>query len=129
MNQNKIDTNIVDATIADRGRVYGDPYDSHVNIGLAWTGLLQQHYEIKLPHPIPASVVALMMVQFKASRSALQTARHHPDNYVDLHAYGKFADAFKQKEQLLNEKTEVEKPSGEPGAGAVREACERVSTP
>lgn len=118
----KIDSNIVDATIAERGRTYGDPYDSHCNIGLAWTGLIQQHYGIRLAHPIPAHVVALMMVQFKASRSSLNTARHHADNYVDMHAYAKFADAFKLKEQ--NEKSEEqERPR------AVRKVRSRMPAP
>lgn len=82
---------IVADTIAERGKVYGDPKDSHTNIGLAWTGLIQQHYGIKFDHPIPAFVVALMLVQFKASRSAKV---YHADNFIDAHAYVKFADDF-----------------------------------
>lgn len=85
----------VDKTITERGKVYGDPYQSHQNIGLAWTGLIQQHYGIKLDHPLPASLVAQMMVQFKMQRSARV---FHADNYIDAHAYTKFAEEFQQKE-------------------------------
>mgnify|MGYP006354895545 CR=1 FL=1 len=77
----------------ERGRVYGDPKESHANIGLAWTGLIQQHYGIKLDHPIPPEVVALMMVQFKAQRSAKV---FHADNYDDMTVYGDFARRFQQ---------------------------------
>ncbi len=83
------DTSQVQATIAARGKVYGDPKDSHTNIGLAWTGLLQQHYGLTLDHPLPARLVELMMVQFKCQRAALV---YHADNYVDAHAYLQFAE-------------------------------------
>lgn len=81
--------NVVKATIAERGQVYGEPHLSHKNIGLAWTGLIQQHFGIELPGPIPAHVVELMMVQFKVQRAARV---YHGDNYVDLAAYAKFAE-------------------------------------
>ena len=80
---------IVSQTIEERGKVYGDPTLSHENIGLAWTGMIQQHYGIRLAHPLPAHIVELMMVQFKAQRSARV---YHPDNYVDLRAYLRFAE-------------------------------------
>ena len=80
---------IVEKTIEERGKIYGDPALSHENIGLAWTGLIQQHYQIRLEHPIPSWLVSLMMVDFKASRSARV---FHEDNFVDLRAYCKFAE-------------------------------------
>ena len=80
---------IVSATIKQRGTVYGEAHLSHENIGLAWTGILQQHFGIRLDHPIPAHVVELMMVSFKVQRSARV---FHADNYVDLRAYAKFAE-------------------------------------
>lgn len=86
---------IVAKTIAERGKVYGDPHLSHLNIGLAWTGIIQQHYGIELPHPLPASVVELMMVAFKVHRSSRV---YHADNYVDLKAYAKFAEESQIKE-------------------------------
>jgi hypothetical protein len=88
--------NIVDATIAERGLVYGDPYLSHLNIALSWTALLQQHLGITFNKPLPASLVAQMMVVFKMQRSAKV---YKDDNYTDAHAYAKFADEFQKKEQ------------------------------
>ena len=80
---------IVARTIAERGKVYGDPHQSHTNLGLAWTGLLQAHFEIELPHPIPASVVELMMVDLKIIRSA---RFRKEDTYIDARAYLGFAE-------------------------------------
>lgn len=76
-------------TIQERGKVYGEPHLSHENIGLAWTGILQQFYGLRLREPIPPHVVELMMVQFKVNRSVRV---FHEDNYVDLRAYAAFAE-------------------------------------
>lgn len=79
----------VDSIIEERGKVYGDPELSHENIGLNWTGMIQQHYQLRLDHPLPAWLVELMMAGFKIHRSARV---FHEDNYNDLEAYGlKFA--------------------------------------
>lgn len=79
----------IDGLIAERGKIYGDPELSHENIGLNWTGMLQQHYQLRLDHPLPAWLVELMMAGFKIHRSAIT---FHADNYDDLEAYGlKFA--------------------------------------
>lgn len=80
---------VIQATIAERAKVYGDVTMSHENIGMAWTGLIQQHYQIHLDHPIPAWLVQLMMTSFKLQRSALV---FHADNFVDAHAYLQFAE-------------------------------------
>lgn len=80
---------IVEATKKERQKVYGDPRLSHENIGLCWTGAIQQHYGIRLDHPIPCWLVELMMVQFKAQRSA---RIYHADNFVDIRAYTDFAE-------------------------------------
>jgi hypothetical protein len=82
------------ATIKERGKIYGDPALSHHNIGLTWTGLIQQHYGIRLDHPLPAWLVELMMVAFKVHRSARV---FHADNYVDAKAYLKFAEEDQEK--------------------------------
>lgn len=79
---------------AERGTIYGDPELSHENIGLCWTALLQQHYGIRLDHPVPAFLVALMMAQMKAQRSARQ---FKDDNYDDLQIYADFAKRFQPK--------------------------------
>ena len=86
---------IVAQTVAERGKVYGDPHLSHTNIGLAWTGILQSHFEMELPHAIPASVVELMMVDLKVIRSA---RFRKDDTYVDAHAYLGFAENSQIKE-------------------------------
>ena len=78
---------------AERGKVYGDPNRSHANIGLAWTGLIQQHYGIDLSHPIPSWLVSLMMDSFKSQRAARV---YHEDNYVDKGNYARFAQEAQQ---------------------------------
>lgn len=70
--------------VEERGKIYGDPELSHENIGLSWTGIIQQHYGIRLPHALPAWLVELMMGAFKVNRSARV---YHEDNYVDFEAY------------------------------------------
>lgn len=80
---------IVAATIQERGKVYGDPLLSHENIGLSWTGLIQQHYGIKLDHPLPDYLVAQMMVVFKMQRA---TRVYHADNFIDAAAYLNFSE-------------------------------------
>lgn len=82
------------ATIRERGKIYGEPALSHHNIGLSWTGLIQQHYGIRLDHPLPAWLVELMLVAFKVHRAARV---FHADNYVDAKAYLKFAEEDQQK--------------------------------
>lgn len=89
-----MENNIVDKTIEERGQVYGDPYESHRNIGLAWTALLRQAGIIGDYTAIEAHTVAQMMVVFKMQRSARV---YKEDNYVDAHAYTKFADDFQQR--------------------------------
>lgn len=76
------------AVTAERASVYGEPHLSHANIGLGWTGLIQQHYGIKLDHPLPAFLVELMMASFKLARS---TRKFHDDNYLDAANYLRFA--------------------------------------
>ena len=78
----------VTLTIAERSKIYGEPHLSHANIGLSWTGLIQQHYGILLAHPLPSWLVEQMMAAFKIHRSARV---FHGDNYVDAAAYLRFA--------------------------------------
>ena len=88
--------------IAERGKVYGEPRLSHENIGLSWTGMIQQHYAIRLDHPLPSHIVALMMVQLKAHRSARV---YQADNYADLLAYSRFAENDQIVETNQNEQS------------------------
>jgi hypothetical protein len=77
----------------ERGKVYGPPKSSHANIGLSWTGLIQQHYGITLDHPIPDFLVALMLDHLKGQRSCRVFKQ---DNYDDKHIYADFAERFQQ---------------------------------
>ena len=79
----------VHTVMEERGKVYGEPHHSHANIGHAWTGLIQQHYGIRLPHTIPHYLVELMMASFKIHRSARV---FKSDNYLDCRAYLEFAE-------------------------------------
>lgn len=76
-------------TPIDKSSVYGPVHASHANIGLAWQALIQQHYSITLPGPMPPWLVELMLVAFKTHRSARV---YHPDNYGDLMTYAGFAE-------------------------------------
>ncbi len=76
-------SDVVTETIQQRGKVYGEPHHSHTNIGLSWTGLIQQHYGITLPHALPAHLVELMMVAFKVHRSSRV---FHADSGVPISA-------------------------------------------
>lgn len=84
---------IVKSTIDERSRIYGEPHLSHENIGLAWTGLIQQHYQIRLDHPLPSWLVEQMMASFKIHRAARV---FHADNYIDASAYLRFAEHGQQ---------------------------------
>ena len=84
-----VDQETVHQTMRERGTVYGEPHHSHKNIGLEWTGILQQFYGIDLPSAIPAHVVELMMASFKIHRAVRV---FHEDNYVDCRAYLEFAE-------------------------------------
>lgn len=79
----------IQAIIDDRSKVYGSPAESMKNIGLIWTGLIQQHYGIELAHPIPAEIVPMMLACFKMSRA---TRVFKQDNFDDGHAYMRFAE-------------------------------------
>ena len=81
---------------AERQAVYGDPQQSHENIGLSWTGLIQQHYGLRLDHPLPSWLVAQMLVVFKIQRAARVYHRDNYDdavNYMDFASEGQVADS------------------------------------
>lgn len=92
MSSTTIPTHITEEALAairaERGKVYGDPELSHANIGLAWTALIQQHYGLKLDHPLPSWLVSQMMVSFKMQRASRV---YHEDNYADAGNYARFA--------------------------------------
>lgn len=72
-----------------RGSVYGDHVINHETLGLMWTGLLQTHYQMQLPHPIPAALSAQMMVALKLAR--LAKTPDHEDSIQDLRVYAAIA--------------------------------------
>lgn len=69
---------------ASRGKDYGSVEFNHGTIGLMWQGLLEQHFQQKLPGPIPAYLVALMMATVKLNRTSFKFKQ---DNYDDAHTY------------------------------------------
>lgn len=76
----------------ERYEVYGDPIESHANIGRAWAATLSQYFGTPMKD-IPADVVAVMFVQFKALRSV---KAFKPDNYQDLRTYGTIAEGARK---------------------------------
>lgn len=81
----------------NRSRQYGDSTAGHRNLGLAWTGLLQNYYGIELPRPIPARIVLLMMAASKANRAAVPRAGQE-DDYQDGRIYLELAEEAQRKE-------------------------------
>jgi hypothetical protein len=84
----------ISSVMIERGKVYGEPHLSHENIGLAWTGLIQQHYGMRLDHPLPSWLVEMMMASFKIHRASRV---FHADNFLDCRAYLAFAEHGQQK--------------------------------
>ena len=84
----------ISSVMTERGKVYGEPHLSHENIGLAWTGLIQQHYGIRLDHPLPSWLVEMMLASFKIHRASRV---FHADNFLDCRAYLAFAEHGQQK--------------------------------
>lgn len=84
----------ISLVMTERGKVYGEPHLSHENIGLAWTGLIQQHYGLRLDHPLPSWLVEMMLASFKIHRAARV---FHADNFLDCRAYLAFAEHGQQK--------------------------------
>jgi len=68
----------LDRIITERGKQYGEPTFNHRNIGLAWTGLIQQHYGID---------------------RACNDAPYHEDNYLDGINYVRLAQRAAESEQ------------------------------
>ncbi len=75
---------------------YGSYEHGHKNLGLEWTGLIQNHYGIDLPHPIPASLVSAMFVASKVNRGVCPGFR--PDDWVDSSAYSALGGECKELE-------------------------------
>ena len=65
--------------------------EAHARLGRLWTALLENHYQIALPEPIPAHVVLLMFAAHKIHRACLPW-RREPDDYMDAVNYLRLAD-------------------------------------
>jgi hypothetical protein len=55
------------------------------DIGLIWTGILQEFFHTELPVVIPTHIVAVMMAAVKLSRIA--GGVYKDDNYIDAIVY------------------------------------------
>lgn len=83
---------------AERGNSFGDGTEGHTNLGLEWTGIIQNHYKMRLPYPIPPDVVLLMMAASKINRAACPTPIRD-DNYDDGAIYIEMAREAKGGER------------------------------
>ena len=83
--------NSEDRTMQERTAQYGPATFGHANLGLYWTGILQNHFGIELDHPIPAHVVLLMMAASKINRAATPTPGQE-DDYIDGKNYLQLAE-------------------------------------
>ncbi len=89
--------NKVEKIRAERDNLYGPHTDAHRRCGMIWTALLEQHYQINLPHPIPGSVVELMMAGNKMNRIAV--APDHADSYDDCEIFLELSKEARQVEK------------------------------
>jgi len=88
-----------------KSHIYGLPSESHRNIGLSWTGLINQHYGIELPHPLPDWLVELMLVVFKAQRAA---RTYQQDTFYDMIQYAQFAYQHQREDPNAKQKPTAE---------------------
>ena len=97
--------------VTERGKLYGEWRLNHISLGKAWTALLQQHYQIELPHDLPGWMAALMTAQIKMGRIAVDGS-FHQDNYPDIANYLLFCEKL-QKDYV----EDLELPQSQPGDG------------
>src|SRR5262245_55311702 len=86
----------VESVIVKRTESYGDPYEGFTQLARIWTALIESHYKMTLPHPLPPRMSSLMLVALKTLRA---TSTPHPDSHVDLAAFNQFAADFAHREQ------------------------------
>jgi len=68
-----------------RGTLYGGATDNMRDLGYAFTAILESHYGITLPHPIPREVASLLLIALKLLRIA--HTPDHEDSHLDLENY------------------------------------------
>gem|GEM_PF-6206835 len=91
-----------------RQKRYGDFVNAHENLGLIWTALIQNHFRIILPGPIPSYLVLLMMASSKLNRAVAEKNLPDSDNYDDNKIYIEMAKKARevydaQKSEALEE--------------------------
>ena len=74
------------AMIMKKGHVYGSFHVGFDAYALVLTAILENHYQQKLPHPVPGHLIGLMMAGQKVVRASAPND-FNDDNYVDAHAY------------------------------------------
>lgn len=90
--------NGAESIIEQRGKIYGDPKENHDGIAMQWAPMLQPHWEaIRDMKPLPAHVVALLMVLVKVNRMRLV---FHEDNFSDAINYMDFARQWQPETTL-----------------------------
>ena len=95
---------------------YGTFIEAHENLGLEWTGIIQNYFRIKLPRPIPSHVVLLMMVASKVNRAAAEELLPDQDNYIDAKIYAVMAQEARleyEKEKTVDKTNRPEESDSE----------------
>lgn len=84
----------------ERQKLYLDATWGNEQTGLMWTGLLQNHFQVQFPTPIPADVVLTMLAAHKLCRSVLPTEMNN-DSFDDAKIYTELArEARKHREGI-----------------------------
>ena len=72
----------------------GDIEFGHAQLGRYWAASLSEYLQIVIPD-VPATLVALMLVQLKIGR-ACRPGLFNSDHYLDMRNYTDFAEEFDQ---------------------------------
>ena len=78
----------VQDVITERSKRYGPPKESFERLAMIWTGLIEAHYGIKLPHPLESRLVCGMTAAWKILRMA---TNYSDDSALDAAAFIEFA--------------------------------------
>lgn len=102
MELNKKEQQIFD----ERQKRYGHFIEAHNNLGLIWTGLIQNYFRIKLSEPIPAHLVLLLMAASKLNRAVAEEDHLLDfDNYDDNKIYIEMARKARTLYEATKSKT------------------------